>query len=553
MRFSLSPRIDVAFTPGDWLVLSVLGALLIAGLYGLFASLSLALTTEVPARGGTYHEVIVGTPRFINPVLALSDADRDLVALVHAGLMRATPDGSVVPDLAESYTISEDARTYTFTLHEDARFHDGTQITADDVAFTVTLAQNPTLKSVKRANWEGVAVSVVDERTVSFTLNEPYALFLDNARLGILPRHLWENIPVDAMPFSSLNIEPVGAGPFSLSRTEKVGGVPSSMTLEAFDGVRTPYLSTIELIFVTDSTAAYATLEDTRIGAHSLPPESLTEHSLFSAVMGRVFGVYFNQNGNALFADATVRAALDTAIDKKTLIDTIIGGYGSPLSGPVPPDSLDPRITEFGLEKARALLDANGWKVVDGVYQKKIKSGTTRFSFTLSTGEAPELRAAAEYVAATWRELPADVTIEFFEAQELESIIRPRKYEALLFGQVVGSDADLYAFWDSSQRNDPGLNIALYTNSAVDTLVRAARAESDPTERRELITKAAEKIGEEYAAVFLYSPHFVYLVPKTLHGVILGTITTPADRFRSVHEWYMNQERVWPFLKSFSY
>lgn len=553
MRISRS--FPVPLTAGDWLVVLALSTILALGVFWFFAEVSQRFTTEVPARGGTYAEGIVGTPRFVNPILALSDADRDLVTLVYSGLMRGTPDGGLTTDLADSFTISEDLNTYTFTIRTDARFHDGTPVTADDVAFSVKLAQNPVLKSPKRANWEGVEVTVVDSHTISFTLKEPYAPFLENTRLGILPKHLWEGVTVEEIPFSKLNIEPIGSGPYRLERLETTsGGIPSALTLEAFDGVRAPYISTITLTFFPDAESLGSAVQgDPLLAAHSLSPEGLTGHSVHQAVLGRIFGVFFNQNQNDLFADKVVRQALDTVLDKNALVDTLIAGYGSAIAGPLPPQEITARTNETRdyLDEAATILETNGWKRgADGVFEKTVKKTTKRLAFTLTTGTAPELKGAGEFVVAAWRELGADVTVEFFDANDLQQDkIRPRKYDALLFGEVIGREMDLFAFWDSSQRNDPGLNIALYTNTAVDKLLKEARVNPDLEARRNAAERAATIISDEVAAVFLYSPHFVYATRADLSGIELGTIVTPSDRFLGVSEWYLSTERVWPFFK----
>ncbi|MCH7975051.1 MAG: ABC transporter substrate-binding protein, partial [Bacteroidetes bacterium] len=116
---------------------------------------------------------------------------RDLTALVYSGLLKATPDGGLVPDLAKSYTISNDGLNYTFVLRDDITFHDGEPITIDDILFTIEKTQDPTLKSPKRANWDGVAVTKINGQKIQFILRQPYAPFLENTTLGILPRHLW--------------------------------------------------------------------------------------------------------------------------------------------------------------------------------------------------------------------------------------------------------------------------------------------------------------------------------------------------------------------------
>ncbi|MEK7063156.1 MAG: ABC transporter substrate-binding protein, partial [Patescibacteria group bacterium] len=530
-------------------------AILAAGT--ILAQVSLHFTTEVPARGGTYYEGVVGVPRFINPLLALSDSDRDMTALVHAGLMRTTPEGEPIPDIAESYSISDDHLTYTFTIRSGAEFHDGTPITASDVAFTIGLAQSPGLKSPKRPNWEGVVVTEVDERTVSFTLKSPYAPFLQNTTMGILPKHLWQNVSQDEFPFSTLNLEAIGAGPYQIEDVRvSQAGIPEEVRLEAFVGAHAvPYIEEMVFTFYGDQEAlATAVIENPSLAAHSISPEAAGDHRVEEAVLGRVFGVFFNQNQNELFADKIVRGALDDALDKKALLATLVSGYGSPLSGPLPPRQVldtgdEPDVDHLASAKER--LAAAGWSAgEDGVLARVVNKATKRLTFTLVTGNAPELKHAAEVVAEAWRGLGAEVTTQFFEASDLQqSIIRPRKYDALLFGEVIGRDVDLFAFWHSSQRNDPGLNIAMYANSTADKMLEEVRTIEDPEERRVAAEEVAGIIAEEHAAVFLYAPHFVYLVPTSLRGITLPTMTTPADRFIGVTDWYLTKERVWPLFK----
>jgi peptide/nickel transport system substrate-binding protein len=545
-------------TPSDRLVVGMLGFVMFLSAGAMLAEASQAFTIDIPAPGGAYTEGIVGSPRFVNPLLAISETDQDLVALVYSGLMRRNPDGKLSLDLAESYAVSDDGLTYTFTLRGDAEFQNGTAVTADDIAFTVHAAQNPAIKSPSRANWEGVVVTAVDPRTVSFTLKTPYAPFTENASIGVLPHELWQDVSPDEFPFSILNTSPIGSGPYHIENVRlSSSGIPVEYRLSAFrKGVRIPFIERIVLKFYQDSDALADALISGQVdAAHSVPLKTASGDRTVEAVLGRVFAVFFNQNQNKVFADKTVRAALDAAVDKQAIVDTVVGGYGSVIDGPLPPDSVRAEVPysrspENRIDAARAMLATAGWKLGDdGVFLKKTKSETTRLSFSLSTASVPELKRAAEMVAADWQKLGAEVELKFFDQNDLNTeVLRPRKYDALLFGLVVGSDVDLFAFWHSSQRNDPGLNVAEYANIDVDKKLETARTEPQLGARREIALSAAEIIRTETAAIFLYTPHFIYLVPKNLSGVTLGTIVTPSDRFLNVDKWYIARERIWPFF-----
>jgi peptide/nickel transport system substrate-binding protein len=527
---------------------------------------------SVPGYGGTINEGIIGSPRFINPVLAVSDSDRDLTALVYSGLLKATPSGNYVPDLAESYTISPDGKTYTFVLRPNATFHNGTKVTADDIVFTIQKTQDPALESPLRANWDGVTVTEIDAHTVQFTLKSPYAPFIENLTMGILPKSLWQNVSDDEFPFSNLNTSPVGSGPFRIaSISRNSSGIPSSYDLRAFTNyaLGMPYLSDIVLYFYSNEDEVVAALKSGEINtASGLSPSNLPSISglaIKSAPLNRVFGVFFNQNQSTVLRDHAVRQALEDAINRQALINTVLDGYGTALTGPVPPSisgstntvqasttatSTDPALA------ARAELIKAGWVAgPGGVLQKTTGKGksaqTITLEFSLATDNVPELRNAALYVQTEWQTMGAKVDVQIYDQGDLsQNVIRPRKYDALLFGEVIGRELDLFAFWDSSQRNDPGLNIALYANPTADKILEQLRTTKDDAERATLYAQFEAQLQADIPAVFLYAPDFVYIVPNNLQGLDLGFIESPSDRFLSVALWYRETESVWPvFVK----
>lgn len=531
---------------------------------GLLYLLNEAFLVTVPSHGGTVTEGIIGTPRFINPVLAITDADRDLTTLVYSGLLRATPDGGFAPNLADHYSISEDGRTYSVVLRADSIFHDGTPVTADDVIFTVKKIQDPSLKSPAYANWDGVEVIKTDDRTVVFTLKSAYAPFIKNLTLGILPAHLWGEVSNSEFPFSNLNTYPIGSGPFKVATvTRTSGGIPSSYELEPFSRYLSgaPYLSRMTLQFYQNESDLLSALERGDIdAAASLSPEKLGligSLRVEKAPLNRVFGVFLNQNQAEVLRDSTVRKALGDAIDRDDLVHQVLGGYGTPLSGPVPSGTRSETASEptpDRITEARSALVRAGWKEnTEGYFEKTTGAGkeakTVPLAFSITTGNITELRAAAQYLADTWKRLGVRVEVKVFDQGDLsQNVIRPRKYDALLFGEVVGRELDLFAFWHSSQRNDPGLNIALYANSTADEVLEKLRSTEDKQARDELYATFEALIRKDNPAIFLYTPDFVYTVPQGLRGLTLGFIETQSDRFLSVADWYTKTDRVWPLF-----
>jgi len=549
---NLSERVRT-FSPGDRIIFYTLATLVcIASLAGLYA-LEQSLLQKVPAYGGTLYEGEVGSPRFINPLLAISDADRDLSTLTYAGLMGISGNGALVPVLAESHTMSPDGKTYTFVLRSNAKFSDGAPVTADDVAFTVQRTQDPALKSPEYASWSGVRVDALDQHTVRFTLSKPYAPFLGITTLGILPSHLWKEVSDEQFPFSNLETNPVGAGPFKVSGVSRdaAGLIQSvSLTQNKYYALGRPYLDGVNFTF-------YSSAEDLSNAISSGEVESaydVPSKGALTAPYARVFGVFWNPSEKQVYVRAEVRKALSLAINRQNIVGTVLSGYATAIMGPVPPGGV---IKQFAVPQsdsstaaAAKVLQSAGW-VYDGSSRAWKNAGAkqTLDGITIRTSNVPELKSVASAVKTDWEKLGVPVSIELYEPGDLsQNVIRPRKYEALLYGEVIGRDQDLYAFWDSQERNDPGLNIALYANKTVDALLEDARGSTNQRTRLTDLQKIENTVAADYPAAFLYAPDFTYTVPKDLKGVELPQIITPSDRFATVASWYRSVDAVWPFL-----
>lgn len=535
-------------SPGDRLIASLLAAFVLGTSFAGLIALERSFLVTVPAQGGSLTEGIVGTPRFVNPLLALTDADRDLVALTYAGLMGLDGDGNLVPVLAEGYEVSENGVEYTFTLREDARFSDGTPVTADDVVFTIEKAQDPALRSPELANWANIRAESLDARTVRFTLPQPYAPFLVDTTLGILPADLWRNLPVEQFSFSSLMQEPIGAGPFKVSSItrEKDGRVTSyTLTANKSYALGRPYLDTIRIRFYADTAKLAEAYDDGDVqSAYGIPVDGALR-----SPYSRVFGAFFNSDDNPVFADLDVRKALSLAIDRNLIVNDLLGGYATPLMGPVPPGSgIEPPAIPEGdsVTLATSVLTGAGWERSEetGIWSD---GESMLSSVTIKTSNVPELKAIALSIESDWERLGVPTEVEVYEPGDLVgAVIRPRAYGVLLFGMVIGRDHDLFAFWDSGERSDPGLNVAAYANRSADLLLERIRQERDPEIARADLQELSDIIAADYPAAFTHAPDFLYAVPNSVHGVRLPQITSPSDRFAAVATWYRNEERVWP-------
>ena len=559
-----------SFSLAEKIIFSIFVATFVTCSLYLLSLVNKHFSVQVPVQGGTLTEGVVGYVGYINPVLAVTDSGRDLTALMYAGLMKTTADGKIIPELADNYTVSTDSLTYTFTLKNNIYFQDGQPITADDILFTVQKVQDPAIKSPFQPNWDGVVVKKINDKQISFTLPKPYAPFLQNTTLGIIPKHIWKNANDQNFIYSQYNFEPIGSGPYRLYSIERnSSGIPQNYDLVPFEGytLGSPFISHLIIkTFANEKSMIEAYQRGEIQSMYDIAPQvarslSKGDNHIYTTPLPRVFGIFFNQNQAPVLANKEIRQALQLATDRQAIVDSVLGGYGVIITDPIPTGAL-PIGTNLNLPTASTtaniigatkILTDNGWRLnANGIMEKKVKKDTTTLRFSISTSDTPELVQAANMVKTMWQKIGADVSVKIFETGELnQSVIRPRKYDALLFGEIIGRDLDLYAFWDSSQRTDPGLNIAQYVNLKADKILETARTITDVQTRLNQYAAFETEVRNDIPAIFLYSPDFIYILPKNIQGVGVGSVTLPADRFSNIQHWFIETENVWKiFVKN---
>lgn len=526
--------------------------------------LSSRASIDVPIKGGSLREGIIGTPRFINPVLAVSDSDKDLSAVVYSGLMRLDEMGYPMNDLAESYTITPDGKTYTFTIRDDAYFHDNTKVTADDVVYTINQIQHPLIDSPKKASWQNVIVKKIDEKTISFSLNQPFSPFLELTVVGILPQHIWAELSPEEFAFSDLNINAIGSGPYkikSIKRNES--GIADEFRLVYWKkfNLEKPYITKVSIISFANERDLGDALSSRKIDiASGLSPtksSALAEKGLeISAdTLPRVFGLFINKGNNPIFNDSAVMSAVKNGIDKKEIVDQVLLGYGKIIESPIPDIFLskDESENEPKQEDYSQILEKAGWVMgADNIRFKtepKTKS-TTNLVFSITTADSPELVATAEIIKKNLEKLGFGIEVKIYGLADLnQDIIRQRNYDTLLFGQYVTGIGSLYSFWHSSQASDPGLNIANYRSNTTDKAFGELFTSNIKEDREKALKTIESDIVKNAPVVFLYSP--LYLEAKnnlTINNNLNIGIISPSDRFRNIYSWYLETEKVWKFL-----
>jgi peptide/nickel transport system substrate-binding protein len=533
---SLSPEKVIVF----WLLV----ALGVCFFFASFVVFNKRFLITVPTYGGELREGIIGTPRFINPVLATSDPDEDMTSLVFAGLTKKNSDGTIVLDMARQIDRSDDGLRYTVTLKDKARFHDGVKITTDDVIYTVSLVQSPVVKSPHRIEWEGVTIEKNSDSQLTFVLKKPFPLFMETLSLGILPKHVWKNLTEDQMSLSDFNIHAVGSGPYKIEDIITQSGIPTVFKLQSHKNytLGRPYIETITIYTYQSEKYLLKAFEDhdiTRI--HGVSPEkistiSVATSSIKTSLLPRTFAVFFNPNKLTPLANKNVRVALQMAINKQAIVDTVLLHYGKVINTPYPFDSED---TEnlYDPVQAKELL----------IKSKALKTASSTLEITLVTINTDEMKKVSEMIKGYWEAIGVKTNVVIYDVSDLnQNIIKDRDFQALLFGAITESPSDLYAFWHSSQRAYPGLNISNYVSKTLDENLEILRTSIDENERLNAYSAAKEEFKEEVPGIFLFAPSLIYINNDKVTSPLPLYSYSNASRFMLVESWYRYVDNVWP-------
>ncbi|MEK7082993.1 MAG: peptide ABC transporter substrate-binding protein [Patescibacteria group bacterium] len=540
---------------------------LVSGLT-LASRLYLQMTISVPRIGSSYTEGLLEDPRAINPLYASHDTDRDISHLIFSGLFIYNGSGIIGHDLASDLDISTDGKVYTVTLKKNLQWHDGQPLTADDVVFTIHTIQNGQFRSPLRSDWQGVSVEKLSDDSVRFSLRAPYAPFIENLTLGIIPQHIWQHVTPEQAPLHEANLKPVGSGPyrFDQMRQSKDGSIQWYQIMRNANYHRPgPYIQKIIFQFFKNEDELFAAWHRGIIdGFGNVSPRRIAEINpekslLFSLHMPRVFGIFFNPKRASELENAVIRQAIAYAIDRNEISQGQQQNKAIPAQGPLPWLGIGTTSLVYAhdLEHARTLLEQAGWKDLDGdgirekIQKKKTAKQpaiTTTLRFTLTTSDSPDLVQTAAILQRQLKNAGIDLVIEKKTYQDLESnTIRPRNFEMLLFGQVYGYEPDPFAFWHSSQVKDPGLNITFFSDKKADKLLEDIRKTDDPNTRNAAYRNFSDIIVKNLPALFLFSQDYLYVLPTDIMGVSPIKIAFPADRFNEINEWYRSTTRkfIW--------
>jgi len=476
-----------------------------------------------------------GEPKTLNPILATTDAEQIVVALLSRNLLDYDERLNLVPGLAEEVAESPDHLVFTIRLKPDARWEDGTPVTSADVVFTLRAIVDPKVPALtRRPLFEGfVSAEAVDARTARVTFRNASAGRRDAFNVGLLSAAAWKDGDLATHP---RNRAPLANGPYrlgawdqgrtlSLVRNTQYAGPPAPAeqvvfrvvpeTAPAFAGLLSGDLDEMRLTFAQKREL------DAKAGTPGAPRAVAFDELAYA---------YFGWNNRSpLFSDRLVRRALTMLVDRESIDRNLYGGLAKLANGPLPPAhwAWDPTIPPWPCDPAQAerLLDEAGFrKGPDGVRRK----GTLRFAFTFALGAGSDVqRQMVELAQQAFRKAGIEMTIQPLEWAAFAAKVDAGELEAWAAALNLDPFPDLGVSWDSSQTPPRGLNNCHYRNPEVDAQLAKLRTTFDREEAKRILAEVQRLVHEDEPVSFLNTP----LTKWGVSGRIDGVKTSPIGLF----------------------
>ncbi|MDD4443536.1 MAG: ABC transporter substrate-binding protein [Patescibacteria group bacterium] len=493
-----------------------------------------------PVFGGTYIEATVGYPRLINPLYAISrDVDNDLSRLIYSSLFSYDSFGVLQNDLVESFTIDSEGKEYQLVIKEGVKWHDNEILTSDDVVFTFNLIQDEKFNSPLRSELVGIKVEKINEKTIKFILPEPYAPFLDLLTFGIMPQHVWQGVSADTIILNDSNLKPIGSGPYKIKTLlkSKSGDLKEYQLIANLDYYKEVYIENLIIRFFSNNIEAIDSFNNNQVdGLSALPfvnkDDLLKRDSVntYNLIKPQIVGLFFNLNKDGL-KEVEIRTALAKAIDKNDLINNVYGNAYQVASGPILKNSF-----AYNSE----VENINNYSKVEAAEKLAGKNLKIKLTAININGNS----RVAEQIKSYWESVGVSVEIDLISLEQAAETIKKRDFDVILYGQLVGGDPDVYAFWHSSQAGSQGFNISEYKNDEADKLLSEARVATNELERIEKYKAFQNIVNTDVPVIFLYSPSYTYVQNKKVKGFVGDAIISPADRFGQINDWYIKTKKI---------
>ncbi|GAA0732999.1 ABC transporter substrate-binding protein [Clostridium oceanicum] len=521
---------------------------------------------KVKAKDSIIYAINTAPSGVFNPLISDSRYDVNVNSILYLPLLNIDKKGNLLPALSEKYEVSKDQKTITYKLNPKAKWHDGKEITAEDVVFTLESLANPKypgelsgivskIKGIDEYN-KGDAKTVsglqaVDKNTVKVELEEVYApALLQISSIQPIPKHVWEKKPIEKWTEAKdLLTKPIGSNAYKL-KEYKEGEFVKFVASEDFFGKKAKTKNFT--LKVTNHNTLQAELKNHTVDIANTQDmkkadvEEIKKEGYNVTTYPDYMFQYMGFNlRKPIFKDKKIRQAFMYAIDRKSMLDKLIEGRGMsintallPNTWAYPKEGLNEY--KYNVEKAKSLMKEAGWNEKNGVLVNK-KGEKFDVTLKVPTGSKPREQSAL-IIQEALKKIGVNVKIETMEFPTLMTqVVKNHEFDLYLMGNTLSSDPDPKAFWSSKavsdKKGEVGYNIVGYKNSQVDKIIEEGLSTIDRTKRAKTYAKFGKIINEDVPEVFLYLQNNDIAYNKNLKNFKPSTFS----EFANIENWVIQE------------
>lgn len=515
--------------------------------------------TKTPSDNSSYAEAVIGPVETMNPILASSSAEQSVGYLVFSSLLKYDTSGNLNYDLANNVSVDESGKVYTINIKSGVLWHDGENLTAEDVAFTINLIKDPDTNA-RISGWTNVSVEVVDKTTLKLSLLSTYAPFKHLLTFPILPKHILKDVEPGQIREANFSQNPIGSGPFRFRFIQKVddSGVQKIIYLARNEDYYRSnidlskiqlnvYSSVSEIKDALSKNIINATSELSSIDIKDIDTDRY--NTIVSSVQSGVYAIINTKR--SILGDVNLRKALRFATDIESIVAELPEGTKSLdlpfLDGQLFGDDI-PTVPKFSLEEASSLLDNAGWALNDDGTRSK---DGAKLELSVVTMKSGEFERVLEVLSSQWRKVGISIKTKVLDTAELtqnvvQTVLQPRDFDVLIYRLEIGADPDVYVYWNSTQATMNGFNFSNYSNIISDDALTSARSRTEKDIRNAKYITFAKQWINDVPAIGLYQSTMQYVYGKNVKTFDSSNkLVSPINRYADIYDWSVGEETVY--------
>ncbi len=510
---------------------------IIFGFYNIGRKNLLDITVPGPAYGGNYTEVVVGEVTNLNPLFYRNETELEISSLIYSSLIDVKAN-TIENDLIKSLTIDKE-QNYTLILNNDIFWHDGKELTIEDIEFTVNILQSPLYNGPLKGILNDVVLEIISDTGIRFLLPTKDKNFAQNLSFPIIPKHIFQDIPLTDMGKGINKNQIVGSGPYKISEITQKNKEVEAINFDAFRKYHSerPYINKLN-IKLTDIgvVGAEKFSKINNRGMYITDQEMLDNKNIknhynkFEIYEQKQLVVFFNTEIKP-FNDKKVRRVFSNAIDREVILNQLGEKNGRLISGPILPGHF-----AYKEQNVSKYDNLNLIKQFDNL---KLNLD----ELTIVTDSTENNKRVAFEIQKSWEEFDISLNIKELNSDDLQQAIQTKEYSVLILGISLDTDNDQYPYWHSSQIENGGLNLSKLNNQDIDNLLENVISSTDQDDSKKYLNEFQDILNEEVPAIFLFQPKSYYLIDKNIK-VEEEYFSTKMDRFEKINLWYIKTKRV---------